>query len=268
MAELLKRLRRVPSRVLHRLRRQRALTALRGRHRPASVLVICHGNLCRSPFAAALLRRAFVGNGVRVASAGFTGPGRPSPPAAITAAARYRADLSAHRSQLLTPDGARAADLIVVMDPAQRREICDRFERAERDVVVLGDLDPQPIVGRTIRDPVEQPLAVFEETYARIERCVRGLQRRSVSLMSQRPAAVQRIKDGIGLDVVAIERISCSCSSRVWKGSGRPFPPVRVRGSCSARIPVRGQLRVLRDGSSRAMGSPADGCRRAPLRAA
>ncbi len=177
MAELLKRLRRVPSRVLHRLRRQRALKALRGRPCPASVLVICHGNLCRSPFAAALLRRAFVRNGVRVDSAGFMGPGRPSPPAAITAAARYHADLSAHRSQVLTPDGARAADLIVVMDPAQRREICDRFGRAQRDVVVLGDLDPQAIDARPIRDPVNQPRAVFEEAYARIERCVRELER-------------------------------------------------------------------------------------------
>jgi protein-tyrosine-phosphatase len=77
----------------------------------------------------------------------------------------------------LTVDSARAADLIVVMDSAQRREICDRFGRREPDVLVLGDLDPQAIDGRTIRDPVNQPLAVFEESYARIERCVRELER-------------------------------------------------------------------------------------------
>jgi len=47
--------------------------------------------------------------------------------------------------------------------------------RAERDVLVLGDSDPEPIDARTIRDPVNEPLAVLEETYARIERCVRGL---------------------------------------------------------------------------------------------
>ena len=177
MAELLKRLRRVPSRVLHRLRRQRALKALRGRHRPACVLVICHGNLCRSPFAAALLRRAFVRNGVRLDSAGFMGPGRPSPPAAVAAAGPYGVDLSTHRSELLTPNRVGAADVIVVMDPAQRREICDRFGRARRDVLVLGDFDPDPVEARTIRDPVEQPLVVFEESYARIERCVRELAR-------------------------------------------------------------------------------------------
>ena len=177
MAELLSGLRRLPDRVLHPLRRRRALRALRGRHRPASVLVVCHGNVCRSPFAAALLRPAFVGNGVRVDSAGFMGPGRPSPPAAVAVAARYGVDLGAHRSELLTPNRARAAHLVVVMDPAQRREVCDRFGRARRDVLVLGDLDPERVETRTIRDPVERPPAVFEQTYARIERCVRELAR-------------------------------------------------------------------------------------------
>jgi len=177
VAELLKRLRRVPSRVLQRLRRQQAIKALRARRLPASVLVICHGNLCRSPFAAALLRRVVPRRGVRVDSAGFVGPGRPSPPHAVAAAGPYGVDLSTHRSELLTPHRVRAADVIVVMDPAQRREICDRFGRARRDVLVLGDFDPEPAETRRIRDPVEQPLVVFEESYARIERCVRELAR-------------------------------------------------------------------------------------------
>ena len=70
-----------------------------------------------------------------------------------------------------------AADLVVVMDPAQAREIRARFGRPERDVLVLGDVDPQPGEARTIRDPVNQPLAVFEESYARIARCVGELAR-------------------------------------------------------------------------------------------
>src|SRR2546430_16056256 len=36
---------------------------------------------------------------------------------------------------------------------AQRRQVCDRFGRSERDVLVLGDFDPEPGDGRTIRDP-------------------------------------------------------------------------------------------------------------------
>ncbi|PYP71945.1 MAG: protein tyrosine phosphatase [Gemmatimonadetes bacterium] len=177
MAELLSRLRRIPDRVLHPLRRQRVLDALRRRPRLTSLLVVCHGNICRSPFAAALLRRASARNGVRVDSAGFLGPGRPPPPEAVAAAARHGVDLSAHRSQFVTADRVRLANLIVVMDPTQGREIRDRFGRAGRDVLVLGDLDPEPIDTSTIQDPLHQPPRVFAETYARIERCVRELER-------------------------------------------------------------------------------------------
>jgi protein-tyrosine phosphatase len=174
---LASRLRGVPNRVLHPLRRRRALAALRRQPRVASLLVVCHGNLCRSPFAAVLLRASFAQRGVRVDSAGLSGTGRRSPPEAVVAAARFGVDLSAHRSEPLTAHGARAADLIFVMDSVQRRHVCDRFGRSGDDVLLLGDLDPEPGEARTIRDPVNQSLAVFEETYARIARCARELER-------------------------------------------------------------------------------------------
>jgi len=110
-------------------------------------------------------------------SAGFVGPNRPCPPEAMTAAARRGVDLSAHRSQLLTADIVCAADLIVVMDPTQGRVVCQRFGRLPRDILVLGDLDPCRIATRAIRDPVDQSVEVFEESYRRIERCVAELVR-------------------------------------------------------------------------------------------
>lgn len=140
-----------------------------------SVLVVCHGNICRSPFAAALLERALAPAGVRVESAGFVGPNRAAPPEAVAAAGRCGVDLTTHRSRLLTPDLARWADLIVVMDPTQRREVRERFGRLWRDLIVLGDLDPAPLGARTIQDPVERGPEVFEASYARIERCVNAL---------------------------------------------------------------------------------------------
>jgi protein-tyrosine phosphatase len=171
----LRRLRAAPGRLVHGLRRRQAREALRHRSRPATILVVCYGNICRSPFAARLLAVELAAVGVQVESAGFVSPNRPCPPEAVTAAAQRGVDLSAHRSTLLTPDRARSADLIVVMDPAQGHVICDRFGRWPRDILVLGDLDPEPLVTPAIRDPVDQDIAVFEETYARIERCVREL---------------------------------------------------------------------------------------------
>ena len=175
MADLLLRVRRTPERLLHPLRRRKALDVLRARRRPKTILVVCHGNICRSPMAAELLGRDLAPFGIAVQSAGFIGFNRPAPAEAVMAAEHHSVDLSAHRSSLVTADSVRAADLIVVMDPSQRSHICERFGRLPRDVVVLGDFDPTPVDTRTIRDPVDQKREVFDEVYERIARCVREL---------------------------------------------------------------------------------------------
>jgi protein-tyrosine-phosphatase len=161
-----------PGRLLHPLRRRAARQTLKGRA-PRSILVVCHGNICRSPFAAGLLRRELRGRGIRVESAGFVGFDRPPPAEALAAAARRGIDLSGHRSRPLAR--APAADLVVVMDAAQARAVCDRFGCSPGAVVVLGDLDPERIATREILDPVSQPLEAFDACYARIERCARAL---------------------------------------------------------------------------------------------
>ncbi len=175
MADLLSRVRRTPERLLHPLRRRKALDALRARRPAKTILVVCHGNICRSPMAAELLGRDLAPFGIAVQSGGFIGFNHPAPAAAVAAAERHSVDLSAHRSHLVTADLVRAADLIVVMDPTQRRLICERFGRLPSDVLVLGDLDPAPVDGRTIRDPVDQSREVFDQVYERIARCVREL---------------------------------------------------------------------------------------------
>jgi protein-tyrosine-phosphatase len=93
----------------------------------------------------------------------------------MAAAERHNVDLTSHRSRLVTADLVRAADLIVVMDPTQRRQLCERFGRQPTDVILLGDFDPAPVEMRTIRDPVEESREVFDQVYERIARCVREL---------------------------------------------------------------------------------------------
>jgi len=175
MPDLLLRVRRTPDRLLHPFRRRKALEALRDRPRPGTLLVLCHGNICRSPFAAALLARELTPLGIAVQSAGFIGFDRSSPGEAVAAAERHDLDLSDHRSRVVTTNLVRAADLVVVMDTTQRRLVCERFGRRPTDVMVLGDFDPVPVETRTIRDPVDQSREVFDEVYARIARCVRQL---------------------------------------------------------------------------------------------
>ena len=166
-------LHRLADRLLHPFRRRAARARVAARC-PASVLVVCNGNIFRSPFAAALLARELGGSGsgdVAVESAGLLGPGRPAPREAVLAAKRHGIDLENHRSQLVTVALARAADLIVVMEPGQRRILCQRFGRAPGDVLLLGDFDPAAITSRAVDDPWEQGPAVCEAVYERIARC-------------------------------------------------------------------------------------------------
>ena len=172
----------LPARLLHRLRRRKVLAQLQARALPRSILLVCHGNLCRSPYAAARLGKLLpppLAAKVRVDSGGFLGPDRPPPLAAVAVAGARGVDLSRHRSRMLGSREVAAADLIIVMDPTQQDAVGGRFGR-RANVIVLGDLDPEPITRRAIRDPVEQPASVFDESYARIDRCLRML----VSIMS------------------------------------------------------------------------------------
>ena len=166
---------RTPERLLHPQRRRAALRRLSRRPWPRVVVVLCHGNICRSPYAAARLHRTLpppLRDVVRIESAGFFGPGRACPEAALDVAAGRGVDLSRHRSRVVTHDDVAAADLIVVMDEVQRWAVRALFGGHRREVLVLGDLDPEPIETREIEDPVERPGQVFERTYSRIDRCV------------------------------------------------------------------------------------------------
>lgn len=84
--------------------------------------------------------------------------------------------MSSHRSAILTSESLQAADLVVVMSRAQERGISSRVAPGSI-VLVLGDLDPLPLKHRTIMDPWEGPVDAFDESYERINRCVRELAR-------------------------------------------------------------------------------------------
>lgn len=181
-------LRHAPDRALHSLRRRRVARLVRGRI-PKSVVFVCQGNICRSPFAAALFERLAAERlpvPIATSSRGFSGPGRGSPAAAVSAAARRGFDLSAHRSRLVTSKAIRATELVVVMSIEQARMIHRVGDRATR-AIVLGDLDPGPISARTIVDPWGEPEAVFDESYDRIDRCVRELVRLMADAAEARP---------------------------------------------------------------------------------
>ena len=145
--------------------------------RPRGIVVVCHGNICRSPYLEAVLRRALPG--VEISSAGLVGPGRSVPDHGRTVAARSGLDLSDHRSRLLTWDILRRVDLVIVMEASQARYVSRGLRFSADRVLIAGDLDPMP-APRGIRDPWQQSLDVFESSYARLDRCAASF----VSLVS------------------------------------------------------------------------------------
>lgn len=143
-----------------------------------SVLVLCHGNVCRSPLLQVSLAKHLAERGrsdVEVRSAGFIGPDRSSPDLAIAVANEMGYDLKPHRSVTLTANDLQRSDLIVVMSADQANDVRWRGAPSHVPVVVLGDLDPDPIEGRTIVDPWNGDESLFRSSYRRIDRCAEEL---------------------------------------------------------------------------------------------
>jgi protein-tyrosine phosphatase len=159
----------LPDRLLYRRRHLAACDRLSRMNRPRSLLVVCYGNICRSPYLEAVLERAMPD--VRVASAGFVGPGRPVPRFALAVSAQRGLDLSSFRSRPLVPAVVRDADLIVVMDGDQARYVERYFGVPRKRIIVAGDLDPIPSASRAIVDPWGQPMELFVSSFNRLDRC-------------------------------------------------------------------------------------------------
>jgi len=156
---------------LHPIRRRRALRVVEEMEPDANILVLCWGNICRSPFAAELIANATEQDGAarwRVISAGFLAAKRPSPDAAIEVAREWGVDLSNHRSITVSDPSVREADLILVMDEPQRDRLRRSFAQVDSPVIVMSDLELRAVPPRGIPDPVDQPHEVFRKVYSRI----------------------------------------------------------------------------------------------------
>lgn len=130
-----------------------------------SILTVCIGNICRSPVAEALLKDRLPGRNIW--SAGLHAVvGSPAEATASVIAAQHGLDLSAHRAQQIAGWMCTHAELVLVMEASQQKQLERLYPLARGKIRRLGEFGPQG--GFDIADPYLQPRAVFEATHTAI----------------------------------------------------------------------------------------------------
>jgi len=130
-------------RLLHQwalFRARRLSLARTTARRPRRLLVLCYGNIYRSPFVAAWLGTRLAGQpGFEIRSAGFHHvPARPSPREYVRLASDYRVDLEPHRSRLVAPADLEWAEAIVIMDRYNWERLRPSGAEVQGKIIWLG----------------------------------------------------------------------------------------------------------------------------------
>ena len=137
------------------------------------VLIVCTGNTCRSPMAAALMRRALDAAGladVAVESAGiFAREGDPATSEAIFAMAERGVNLSGHRARALRRDMLPGA-LVLCMTERQVRDV----KRLEKSADARRIAEYAGLSG-DISDPYGGTLDCYRRTAGLLDDCARRI---------------------------------------------------------------------------------------------
>jgi len=146
------------------------------------ILLVCTGNICRSPLAAALLQRALTERGIEgmdVSSAG-TGAwdGAPVSEGAYLVGLERGLDLSAHRARLLTRELIEEADLVLTMARHHRARVDELG--GEGRVFVLGEYAGREGDEAEVSDPFGGDLEVYRDTCVELEALIEAAVERIV----------------------------------------------------------------------------------------
>jgi len=154
-----------------------------GQQRSLSVLMVCTGNICRSPTAEGVLQHHLQALGlahrVKVDSAGIQGwhAGEAPDPRSQAHASRRGYDLSAQRARAVQALDFEQADLILAMDRGHLRALQQRCPTGLRHKLGLL-LDHAPgLVGQDVPDPYYGGAEGFEAVLDLVEAACEPLAR-------------------------------------------------------------------------------------------
>jgi len=143
-----------------------------------TVLFVCTGNVCRSPMAEALFRRATRGRGeFRALSAGLGAMNdQPPTPHSVAAMRELGMDISTQRSRAVTADLVRQADYIFGMTHSHVDTILLLYPQASEKTFLLREFDETlNAYEKDISDPIGGSYEVYENCRHQIEQGVASL---------------------------------------------------------------------------------------------
>lgn len=140
--------------------RRKAVGAL---GRDKTILYLCTGNICRSPFAAYATQSIFPPE-ITVISAGILPQqGRQCPANAVVTAREFDVDLSEHTASQVTEQNLHEAGIIFVFDTVAYEYLLEKYSWVRDKIFYLGSfLESRPII---IDDPFGGDLRMFRDTY-------------------------------------------------------------------------------------------------------
>ncbi|WP_114785947.1 low molecular weight protein-tyrosine-phosphatase [Vibrio tetraodonis] len=138
-----------------------------------NILVVCVGNICRSPLGEAMLQNLLPHK--KVASAGLAAErsrlvGKPADEKAILVANEHDIDLSNHRSQQVSSALCAEFDLILVMEKGHIEAITAIAPEVRGKTMLFG----QWIGQKDVPDPYKQSKEAFDYAYQLIEQAAQA----------------------------------------------------------------------------------------------
>lgn len=123
-----------------------------------NILIVCIGNICRSPMAAALVSHQYPQKNID--SAGISAlVGYPADPTAIEVMAASNIDITSHIAKQISTDLIGKSDLILTMSKSQTKWIEERWSHCRGKTFRIGHW-----IGKDIADPYRHDKQTFENT--------------------------------------------------------------------------------------------------------
>ena len=124
-----------------------------------NILVVCVGNICRSPMAEALLKKRYPHKNVDSAGVGAL-VGHSADPAALEIMAKQGIDITNHVAKQIDEGLAKKADLIFTMSDSQTKWIEERWPFCRGKTFKLGHWQDKDIA-----DPYKHEMSAFQTAY-------------------------------------------------------------------------------------------------------